>query len=109
MAVKTSGVQAPAPKNQSNLFENKALDKSVNFEFLAPEAGQVSVAGSFNNWNANSFALIKAKDGVWKGQLPLKPGRYEYRFLVDGRWENKPGVAYASNSFGSTNCVLEVK
>jgi 1,4-alpha-glucan branching enzyme len=109
MAVKTGVVKPTANKNQSNLFENKVLDKTLTFEFLAPEAATVGVAGSFNNWSADSFVLKKGKDGVWKGQLNLKPGRYEYRFLVDARWENKPGVQYASNNFGSTNCVLEVK
>ena len=106
MAVKTGMAKTSANINQSNSFENKEL---YNFEFTAPGAGTVGVAGSFNHWSADSFVLKKGKDGVWKGQLNLKPGRYEYRFLVDGRWENKPGVQYASNSFGSTNCVLEVK
>jgi len=109
MAIKTTTVKAAVSKNQSNPFENKALEKFVDFEFFAPHSGKVSVAGSFNNWDASAFALKKGKDGVWKGQVKLQPGRYEYRFLVDGRWENKPGVQYASNNFGSTNCVLEVK
>ncbi len=109
MAGKIDSVKVSVLKNQSKAFENKALDKTVDFEFFAPHSSKVSVAGSFNNWNANVFALKKGKDGVWSGQLKLQPGRYEYRFLVDAHWENKPGVQYASNNFGSTNCVLEVK
>lgn len=109
MADKVEVAKAPAKNNQSNILEFKGLDKKITFEFNAPQASKVNVAGGFNNWSANSFSLKKGKNGIWTGQLQLKPGRYEYRFLVDGRWENQPGVEYASNSFGSTNCILEVK
>ncbi len=109
MAGNTAEVKSPVQKTQSNPLEKKVLDRDVNFELNAPQADKVSVAGSFNNWKTDSFFLKKGKDGLWKGQFRLKTGRYEYRFLVDGRWENKSGVEYASNSFGSTNCVLEVK
>lgn len=109
MAVKTGAAKTAPNKNKSNSFDDNDLYKISTFEFTAPTAGKVGVAGSFNNWSTDSFALKKGKDGVWKGEINLKPGRYEYRFLVDGRWENKPGIQYASNSFGSTNCVLEVK
>jgi 1,4-alpha-glucan branching enzyme len=48
-------------------------------------------------------------DSVWKVSLPLKPGRYEYRFVVDGEWTSDPNARESAiNDFGSTNSVLVV-
>ena len=88
----------------------KVLTKKVPFEFLAPEAQEVYLAGGFNNWDNNANAMKKDQKGLWKTSLSLKPGRYEYRFLVDGNWENDPSCCdCVPNEFGSQNCVRIVK
>jgi hypothetical protein len=54
--------------------------------------------------------MKKDKKGKWKIAISLKPGRYEYRFLVDGNWENDPSCnIWVPNEFGSQNCVRIVK
>jgi 1,4-alpha-glucan branching enzyme len=54
--------------------------------------------------------MKKDKKGVWKAAVSLKPGKYEYRFLVDGNWENDPScTGCVSNEFGSKNCVRIVE
>jgi len=86
--------------------KTKVLTKKVQFEFLAPEAQEVFLAGDFNNWDASANLMKKDKKGIWKTALSLKPGRYEYRFLVDGNWENDPsGCDCVPNEFESQNCV----
>ena len=76
------------------------------FEISAPEAKEVSLAGSFNHWNTQANPMKKDKKGTWKATLSLETGRYEYRFFADGNRENDPycscGVA---NEFGGQNCV----
>jgi len=73
----------------------------------APDAQEVFVAGSFNGWQSSAIPLQKQPDGQWGVELMLEPGRYEYRFVVDGRWLDDPlASAYVSNPFGSLNCVL---
>ncbi|OGW79441.1 MAG: hypothetical protein A2Z83_00215 [Omnitrophica bacterium GWA2_52_8] len=84
--------------------------KKVSLEFYAPHADRVEVAGSFNNWNGSASALRKGRDGKWKADLRLLPGRYEYRFLIDGNWQNDQNpVECVPNAFGSWNCVLTVR
>ncbi len=84
----------------------KIQAKNVQFELLAPAAVAVYLAGTFNNWDANAHPMEKDKKGVWKTSLSLKPGRYEYRFFVDGHWENDPACSCCvPNEFGSQNCV----
>ena len=73
----------------------------------APDAQEVFVAGSFNGWQLSATPLQKHSDGRWVVELSLAPGRYEYRFFVDGRWMDDPlSGAYVSNPFGGLNCVL---
>ena len=82
----------------------------TEFEFYAPEARKVSVAGSFNDWNATKAPLKKDANGKWKLALVLSPGRYEYRYFVDGVWQNdQRTVECIPNLLGTWNCVLEVR
>ncbi len=88
----------------------KTKTKKVQFEFLSPHALKVSLAADFNNWDTGANQMKKDKKGLWKTTLSLKPGRYEYRFLVDGNWENDPSCCdCVPNEFGSENCVRIVK
>lgn len=87
-----------------------AVAKPVTFKLKAPQAKKVILAGSFNNWDTNSLTAKKSTAGMWSVKLSLKPGRHEYKFLVDGNWINDPGCkGCVPNSFGSQNCVVEVK
>ena len=85
------------------------LEKDTLFEFFSPSAQDVRLAGTFNSWDASKHRLRKDSDGRWHLTLKLKPGRYEYRYLVDGNWENdQRPVACVPNAFGTWNCVVEV-
>jgi 1,4-alpha-glucan branching enzyme len=82
---------------------------AVVFQCVFPGAGQVSVAGSFNDWQPSAAPLKNLGDGHWRLDLTLHPGRYEYRFIVDGNWADDPlGRAFVENPFGTRNCVLLV-
>ncbi len=88
----------------------KTKTKKVPFEFVASDAKKVFVAGDFNNWDPKSNLMKKDKKGVWTATVSLKPGRYEYRFLVDGNWVNDPACCdCVPNEFGSQNCVKIVE
>ena len=90
---------------------SKKLDstRAVELIFHAPQARQVTVAGTFNQWEPAKTSLRREQDGVWKATLSLAPGRYEYRFVVDGEWLSDPRAGEsAPNEFGSTNSILAV-
>lgn len=67
-----------------------ASAKQVSFRLQAPEAGRVTVAGTFNGWNPVALAMTKAVDGTWSASLDLAPGAYLYKFVVDGKWIADP-------------------
>ncbi len=84
--------------------------KPTEFKLHAPQAKRVSLAGSFNNWDAKSLSAKKDSKGNWGVKVALKPGRYEYKFVVDGSWLNDPSCnACVPNGFGSQNCIKEIK
>ena len=88
----------------------KIVKEKVIFEFSAPEAGEVSLAGDFNGWDIHANPMKKDRSGLWKVTLPLMPGIYAYRFLADGQWENDPSCSCCvPNPFGSKNCVKMVE
>lgn len=91
--------------------------KPVEFSCHAPEAKGVFVAGTFNDWKPDVAPLhLHPPNGMWSATLSLPPGRYEYKFVVDGHWCCEPGCEHAyrgcpkcvSNDFGTMNRVLEV-
>ncbi|MBC8420029.1 MAG: glycogen-binding domain-containing protein [Proteobacteria bacterium] len=76
----------------------------------APDAETVILMGDFNEWNAKIHPMKKEDDGAWKKIIMVPPGRYEYRFLVDGEWWNDPGNSQVCpNCFGSLNNFLIVE
>jgi 1,4-alpha-glucan branching enzyme len=88
---------------------NPSRKERVVFALEAPEAQRVHVTGTFCDWQINSFALKKGRGGTWRTALSLSPGRYEYRFLVDGEWRDDPSCTErVPNPFGAENCVLHV-
>jgi 1,4-alpha-glucan branching enzyme len=96
-------------KTESKVTGGKSLQGKIQFEFSAPEAKEVSLAGNFNHWNIRTNPMKKDKKGIWKATLSLETGRYEYRFFVDGRWENDPSCSNrVANEFGGENCVRVV-
>ncbi len=74
-----------------------------------PAVKQVTIAGSFNDWNPGSTPLLR-KDGVWITILVLPPGSYEYMFVEDNkRWVTDPlAIRTRDDGFGGANAVLDV-
>jgi 1,4-alpha-glucan branching enzyme len=69
------------------------------------------VVGDFNDWDPAATPLQPTgQQGVWTVELHLKPGRYHYTFLIDGRrWEGDPSESPAAGSdFGAPVSVLTV-
>jgi hypothetical protein len=82
----------------------------VRMVLRQPGARSVSVAGDFNGWNPTQTQLERSEGGVWTATIPLKPGRYQYMFVIDGKqWIADPLAAEgAGDGFGAQNAVLDV-
>lgn len=108
---------APGKKLARGTTEDKATAESaaasghrkVLLELDAPEAREVFVAGSFDDWKCASLPMVRLDSGLWVKELVLEPGEYEYLFVVDGRWTPDPQAPRTSpNPFGGVNSCLTV-
>jgi len=86
-----------------------ATSKEVVFAIEAPQAAQVQVMGDFNDWNLEGSDM-EPVDGTWKKVVTLPPGRYRYRYIVDGRWQRDPfNVAVEPNPYGGLDSIVVVQ
>jgi 1,4-alpha-glucan branching enzyme len=89
----------------------------VRIACCAPAAREVFVAGTFNGWNPSATPLVRDADGNWSVTVELVPGRYEFKFVVDGAWCCEPGCkepgrdcpCCVPNGFGTMNRKMEVR
>lgn len=85
------------------------LPRMLEFAFRSPGARSVKLAGDFTGWEAHPVEMRHSPDGMWTVAVPLRPGAYAYRFIVDGQWSDDPDSAQqAPNPFGTQNAVLNV-
>jgi len=88
-----------------------AMDQvNHTFEFVAERAvTSVTVAGTFNGWNASATPLKTADGRTWRVTIPVAPGRHEYKFVLDGRdWVIDPKVRSQDDGNGNINSLLFV-
>ena len=87
-----------------------ATPTTVRFVLFAPQAQQVAVAGTFNQWDPAVAPLVRTgAAGVWAVTLTLPAGQHQYAFIVDGaRWVLDPAAPAVDDGFGSgrRNSVL---
>ncbi len=113
------GAEAKAEVKEEKTIDEKIADfygvrqmeDAVMFVTLYPRAGSVQVAGDFNNWQPEQSVMKKAgSNGLWQIKLPMEKGKYRYRLVVDGQWQQDPyNENTEPNPYGEMNSVLEVR
>jgi chromosome partitioning protein len=95
----------------SDYYGVSQVADAMVFVTLYPRANSVQIAGDFNNWQPAQTPMEKVNDnGVWKTQLKLAAGKYRYRLVVDGQWQQDPyNESTEVNPFGEFNSLVEVK
>ncbi|MEM7228307.1 MAG: AAA family ATPase [Planctomycetota bacterium] len=100
---------APQPTHRAMLGVTATAHGVV---FVQPmSVGQtVAIAGDFNQWSPTAtFMTLNREVGVFEAHLPLAPGRYEYRLVVDGVWGvDRFNPLARPNPHGDFNNILNV-
>jgi len=101
--------------NKQQIVKNKSCVSSqvcheVDFVFECEGAEHVYVCGDFNGWQPTSLRMIgDAEAGLWETRLSLPCGRFEYKFIVDGKWMPDPHAREnVPNGYASLNSVVEI-
>ena len=86
-------------------------DVTFKYEPQIDDIISVYLAGSFNNWATKKLEMKDEDgDGTYEITISLKPGTYEYKFVVNGSmWKKDPhSEDYAPDGFGGLNSVINV-
>lgn len=70
--------------------EEYCFDHTFTFPKQADMPEKVAVAGEFNGWNDSAAIMESKDDGSLEITLSLKPGRYTYKYVIDGEWVSDP-------------------
>lgn len=105
-----SAEKIPAEKKIEIIYGASRTDEGIQFMAHYPAAKEVRVAGDFNNWSPDQTPMNRLdNNGDWQTLVPLGPGRYRYRYVVDGAWQQDPHNDYVeSNPYGELNSIIEV-
>ncbi len=97
-------------KMKEILKEELPKINEIAFSFSAPEAKEVYLAADFNGWRIDQTSRMERNGhDSWTKRFKLHPGRYHYRFVVDGKWVEDPNnPTKEKNPFGEMNSLLEV-
>ncbi len=108
-------VAAASPREeQPNVAVAPEPRREVVVQYCDPGATDVRIAGDFNGWvpdrDVRSLVQAEGSQRVWTKILSLPPGRYEYRYVVDGEWREDPeNPSAAASPLGARNSVLVVR
>jgi len=93
----------------------------ILFQYEAPSAKYVNLAGNFNTWCGTEGTgrfdptidpmSDDDGDGIWEITKQLRPGRYQYKYVIDHgvRWETDPSNPNTGVEGGFTNSLIIVK
>lgn len=102
---------APSVESVQSVASVASAASPVQFVLVAPSASRVTIVGDFNDWDATATPLRQeTRAGLWSIVVPLRPGRHQYAFVVDGsHWLADPSAPRAAdNDFGTPNSVIMV-
>jgi len=84
--------------------------EGVVFSYYDPVAQNVQLVGDFSNWEPVEDVMVqKEGNNLWKGIFPLDPGKYQYKFVVDGEWKLDPyNSEVVTSNMGANNSLVSV-
>ena len=86
---------------------SKVAASDVEFECSGVESN-VQVAGSWNKWKPHNLVLNSQEDNSWSLSLKLKPGCYQYKYIIDGEWIHDPSKQWRDDGKGNINNIIKV-
>jgi hypothetical protein len=95
-----------SPELQTEVASKDVTDdiRNILFTYRHAAAKEVFVIGSFNNWLRQPMG--KNDKGLWELAVQIKPGFYEYKFVVDNKRIRDPNNRHYTPG---GNSILKVK
>ena len=107
-AVLAATESAPDNDNSPRPSPPVITPEGVYFAYEAASARRVQLVGDFNGWIPDGSEMTPA-GAVWTTMLKLQPGRYRYRYVIDGDWRSDPlNPEVEPSPHGGDNSVIVV-
>jgi len=92
-----------------NPISKKAPRQMVVMNFDEIDCKRLQLAGDFNNWVPDRNIETRNINGHWQKVFTAVPGVYEYRIIVDGKWQQDPtNPSEIPNELGGINSLLQI-
>lgn len=88
-------------------LDDERFEVQFSYKPLSP-VKTVHLAGGFNEWSKDQQPLDGPdKNGRYSTTLVLKPGKHEYKFLLDGAaWRSDPGNVHRVGPYHNSEIVV---
>jgi len=110
-----SGHLEDSEEEEETMMEESEFGNRIKvpIHLRAPGCKRASLVGSWNSWGqrydlARMDHTRTSQDGDFLGLLALPPGRYEFKFVIDGVWQTNEAWPVAKDKRGILNNILEV-
>lgn len=101
-------VYASGYKYSLLLKKSSKIKHTFTFDPQGKTYSEVYVKGEMNAWNAAS-APLTFDGNVWKIEMVTEPGKYQYKFVVDGEEKSDPSNPDSiSNNIGGFNSLVQI-
>jgi len=109
MNSKKSSPRAAGSEKKAAVKKPGPAYRMVTLVYQGMPGRQVFAAGTFNGWKPEKAMKDKDNSGVYRCQVRLLPGEYQYKFVVDGNWcLDAANPNFTPNEFGTLNSILTV-
>jgi len=102
---------ANKPHRQRNMAkaDQSGPGQTVVMEFVGNGIEKLQLAGEFNDWVPDQDVDTQIENGVIRKIIHVKPGKYQYRLVIDGKWQKDSSNPYQIlNEYGEVNSLLYV-
>ena len=108
-AVRSTGMKHAFEKARARINKSDARQR-VSLRLFGYAARDVQIAGDFNDWTPDRGVITRATGDDVEKILMLAPGTYQYRYIVDGVWQEDPSnPEQVPNFSGGFNSMLRVE
>lgn len=108
----TPAISQASPAARETLDKGRHGDPeltTVTLRFSDIPTNDLKIAGDFNNWIPDHNVETRMDHDVIVKTMRIKPGTYQYRLIIDGKWQEDPNNPNRiSNLFGEINSLLKV-
>lgn len=106
-----SKTKTVATKPETPVPLKREKTQRVTFAIRADPGSTVFLAGSFNSWDPTAKRMTdKNGEGLFTVVIPLTPGEYQYKFVINGTWCADPECAdWVQNEHGTLNSIKRVE